>query len=142
MLQALSRMDWFVEEAQNTHRLVKSSNAIAHTQPSHATNILRHPNTYALPLSPLHSLNPLRLQVSNRLMLAPTLVSPAIFFLSSLSNWRVGMSFVKSTAARRLKFRETLRRPSEVFTVCSVKRLRLEDVYLPSMDHSTFSEKF
>jgi len=84
-----------------------------------------HPSSH-LCFPPLHSLNPLRLQVSNRLMLPPTLTSPATFLLSSPSNWRVSMSFVKYTAAQSLKVRKTLRSSSEVFTVRSVKRQRLE----------------
>ena len=87
----------------------------------------QHPHSSShLCFLPLHSLNPLRLQVSNRLMLPPTLASPATFLLSSPSNWRVSMSFVKFTAAQRLKVWTTLRSPSEVFTVRSVKRRRLE----------------
>jgi len=84
-----------------------------------------HPSSHLF-FPPLHSLNPLRLQVFNRLMLPSTLASPATFLLSSLSNWRVSMSFVRYTAAQRLKVCKTLRSSSKVFTVRSVKRRRLE----------------
>ena len=68
----------------------------------HATIIChQHPQTSNHICSPpLHSLNPLRLQVSNQLMLAPTLASPAIFFLSSCWNIRCQYERVRCAVHR------------------------------------------
>ena len=100
-----------------------------------------HPSSHLF-FPPLHSLNPLRLQVSNGLMLPPTLALSATFLLSSPSNWRVSMSFVKYTAARGWKSGKVYEAQARYLLCAQLSAGGLIDVRLPSIDHSTFYETF